>query len=264
MSEKGFTPIEGTAEECFAHYLKTLPLPGTRHVNKDRLPLKDFTKVGERTVERWVLGPQVAKGVELLRIRFFLEANGYRVSELDELKSRQPLVYKLAEMIAYDVFSVEKAQADLGFKYPQELYRLSLRGGSTTHAREDMIAALYDKNRDQLIAEREKWQARLKKECPSREAKKYVSDRLVPALPEYATTSRDNGKTGGRAEIGSLARLIASALPLAEYLASGECTQEDRIELRRLVGGDGVFRLSNALNKLCGEKAREAILSNKA
>ena len=46
-------------------------------------------------------------------------------------------------------------------------------------------------------------------------------------------------------------------LPLAEYVESDACTPEERKLLRALAGIDGVFRLANVLNRLCGEKVRE-------
>ncbi|HEU4914453.1 MAG TPA: hypothetical protein VFT16_03570 [Candidatus Saccharimonadales bacterium] len=52
------------------------------------------------------------------------------------------------------------------------------------------------------------------------------------------------------------ARTLGSILPLLRHLASDACTPEDRASLRNLLGEDGMFELSNLVNQLCGERAR--------
>lgn len=55
-----------------------------------------------------------------------------------------------------------------------------------------------------------------------------------------------------------LAALIERAIPLARFLESDECQPEDRARLRDLSkDGYGVFELSNYLNNLCSERARD-------
>jgi hypothetical protein len=61
--------------------------------------------------------------------------------------------------------------------------------------------------------------------------------------------------------VDELAILLTKALPLADYLNSDECDPHHRSALRAKVigkgGGDeGVFELSNLLNRLCSERAR--------
>jgi transcriptional regulator with XRE-family HTH domain len=63
--------------------------------------------------------------------------------------------------------------------------------------------------------------------------------------------------------IGAFVDHLNVILPLAEQLLSDEFSADERKQLRDLTTrGDshGVFVLSNALNALCGEKAREQII----
>ncbi len=54
-----------------------------------------------------------------------------------------------------------------------------------------------------------------------------------------------------------LAELLKEAQPLAKALVGDEYTDEDRRHLRSLTPSGCIFELSNALNGLCGETARE-------
>ena len=61
--------------------------------------------------------------------------------------------------------------------------------------------------------------------------------------------------------IEDLAALVRMALPLAECAVSDVYTDDDRERLRNMTQGDGIFRLSNALNGLCGSRARMHVMN---
>ena len=73
---------------------------------------------------------------------------------------------------------------------------------------------------------------------------------------------RKTSANGDRILVFTASHLLA-ALPLVRYLDSEECTAEDRSTLRRLVGNEEMFDLSNHLNNLCSERAREQGRSGK-
>ena len=68
-----------------------------------------------------------------------------------------------------------------------------------------------------------------------------------------------NGKQ--KWEIENLAACVRMMLPLAERVLSDEYTEQDRERLRTLANGDEVFRLSNALNGLCGPRMRVRVMN---
>jgi hypothetical protein len=58
------------------------------------------------------------------------------------------------------------------------------------------------------------------------------------------------------------AHLVQGMLHQADFLLSDAFTSDDRDKVRQLTGGDGIFLLSNRLNRLCGERARREIPSH--
>jgi hypothetical protein len=56
--------------------------------------------------------------------------------------------------------------------------------------------------------------------------------------------------------VASVAHHAQAMLPLAEALLSDEFTPADRERVRELAGAKTIFLLANALNGLCGERAR--------
>lgn len=53
------------------------------------------------------------------------------------------------------------------------------------------------------------------------------------------------------------ASMLGTVLPLVRHLDSDQATPADRSRLRALVGNDDMFDLSNILNHLCSERARD-------
>lgn len=226
--------MKGTTEQCFRHYISTLPPMGKKRVVEARRPLIDFVGVDPQTVTRWITGKIFPLGLSLLKLRFFLDSLGYQVDELENLKNTSLPAYKLAKMIAHGVVKVSEATKKLDFADNDEIYRIVLRSSRTSSGRERLIEELWEKNKDKV-------QAR-----PLRIPRLPIG--LEPALPHVRAKDQ---------ELEIAAHLILALRPLAERIASDEFTPEERKHLRELVKGDGVFHLSNALNRLCGEKARE-------
>jgi hypothetical protein len=84
--------------------------------------------------------------------------------------------------------------------------------------------------------------------------------KVTESFPRERTERRQvtRGRTTQMPDlIDELARLIVTIRPLAEELASDAHGAEDRRLLREKTGDDGVFRASNAMNRLCGKRAME-------
>jgi hypothetical protein len=52
-------------------------------------------------------------------------------------------------------------------------------------------------------------------------------------------------------------KLMKKLIPLVKLIVSDEFTADERRQLRILLDYDGVFKLSNLINRLCSEKALE-------
>ena len=62
---------------------------------------------------------------------------------------------------------------------------------------------------------------------------------------------------GSDATVRQLASLLEESLPLARFLESDDCSDEERHRLRELVGPEDFFELTNLLHRLGGRLARD-------
>jgi len=246
--------MKETFRECLKDYAGTMPAPGTRHVNESRRPMADFCGVNIRTAERWLIAGNLPIGEPLIRLLFFLELVGYEVFELKRLERT---IYRLGEMISYNVLSVQEVVGMLSYEKSSSAYRPILKGLSTTHQRSDKINTAWKSHKDEINSRREVWLSRLGKTSQT----KHTSSATTPSSVRKQTGER-HISLGRDPELETLGYLVLAALPLAEKIVSDEFTAEDRRNLRKMTGGDNIFRLSNALNALCGETARKQVIGN--
>jgi lipid-A-disaccharide synthase-like uncharacterized protein len=254
--------IVGTVAECLAHYARSLPPKASKGAGEAKKPLAQFADVTEHTVTTWVLHGTLPTGETLIRLRFFLETLGYQVKELRDLPR---LYYHFASLIAFSVMSLKDIGAALSLSDTKQVLRIAHGTSDTTIARKEIIQGLVETHNKALIEARASLRALVN---PARE------DRFVSAIPASDAKPREEGKRSSvRASstpsmtkddrIQILAHIILAAVPIAEWLASNECSEDDRRVLREYAGSSdkSVFRLSNALTQLCGEKAREIFLA---
>ena len=81
----------------------------------------------------------------------------------------------------------------------------------------------------------------------------------TPIIEEELSNEREDDKTTDpdrRLLLQTFADLVDVMLPLAKHLNSSNITSQERAKLRELTGKDGIFKLSNLLNRLCSETAR--------
>lgn len=233
-----------TMKECLRHYVSSLPPRASKNVTETRRPMKEFCGVDIRTVERWMFNGKLPVGEPLVRLRFFLEIMGYKVAELKRMPEE---LYKLGEMIAYDAISIEAAMTAMGFVNMQSIYRLALGKSGTTKDRITTIHEMREACKNAIAAKRAEWNNKLG----------------TNGQQEAPVAEKSHQLAFGRgSELEVTGYLILAMLPLAEKIVSDDFSADDRRNLREMTGGDAVFRLSNVLEALCGEKARERVLSN--
>lgn len=233
-------PLTGTTAECLAHFAAH----GNRKLLRSFIPAVDI-----RTIERWLSGAAKPVGENLIRVRIFLDAIGYRVSELEKL---DPPVLDACKIVAFDIASVDDIVGELG--YPSAIgarsqtFRVLIGHARVLNNRLTRLKSFTESASD-LVQEQEK-----------SFSKRFSVPKKEPALPaQKPRAPSPMGENRNDAVIAALAAMTRAMLPLAELALSDEFSAEERQKIRDLSGGDGVFRLSNKLNRLCGERARNEL-----
>ncbi len=248
----------GTTLDCWRHYSATLP-QGTRNCNDAREGLREFLGVSVGTVRRYITKPESLKGLPLVKMRYFLSAMGYVVAELEAM---QDYARDLAEMIALDVIAIDFAYEVLGYKNVHGVFRLihgkslDIEHDPNGRKRIERIRVLCQQKKEEVARLRHLWNGRWNipvadTKVPN-QAVGLINDGPSFAQKRSAREARDN-------DMVIFAGLVRALLPIANRLASDDYSAEDRREARAQAGPNNVFSLSNALNQLCSETAREQL-----
>jgi hypothetical protein len=161
--------FKGTAAKCLAQYAQTLPLEGTRQRSRFYTPIAAFAEVTEETVGKWLRKeePLIPNGVTLTKVGFFFELIGGEVEELEELKRRSIVNYKLAELIVFRVVTVQDVAELLKYKGndTNEVVGLICRKQRTSPAREKLLQELNDDSAHEVSHRRSMSSAKLRSCC---------------------------------------------------------------------------------------------------
>ncbi|MFZ2049122.1 MAG: hypothetical protein WAV25_02415 [Minisyncoccia bacterium] len=235
----------GTTLECWNDYASRLP-QGTKNCVESREGLRSFLGVSFGAVRRYISNPKSLKGLSLVKMRYFLTALGYSVTDLESMPAA---ARKFGELVAYDVLSMSDATAILNYKDDHGVFRV-LHGQSTEIADSRLIcmseyASVHQKELDKRKKEwRQAWGINME-------------ETALAAVESPVTKSAPTShKKTGDDDIIIFGGLVRALLPVASRLSSDDCTPEDRNNARSNAGGQAVFQLSNALNRLCSETAR--------
>lgn len=245
------TPIfKGNTDECLRH-------AGSAKFNNDVARfIAEFVGVQYKTARRWLRGERFPSGDILLKLRYVLEFIGYQVSELDSLK---PEIKACSRLIAFGLINADEMVNELGFKLRHTLFSILHNRERTTKDRLRKMSELGIAFNDMLEeSKREKTVPRflgiaeeINADVPEITPEPEVEETKVD-VPEVMPEVYDNDQV-----VRILSYFIRSMIPLVELSLSDLFTVEERKQIRFKSGRDGVFRLSNLLNGLCGEKARD-------
>jgi hypothetical protein len=238
MGSKGYTL------SCLEQYLGHLPWNDEKFIH-ERKAMAAFVGVQLDTIRDWYTKRNKPIGLVLVKIRYFLENQGYKVTELENLP--RP-VYILGKLIAEGKIDYVETYQKIGMKGKTELLKVLHGSRNLSGARFDAVKRICAN-----------FQAEF-----SKESLKIVTPKKVAILPP-ATVSPD------LAEIVHLLCCVDDLTillePRLESILAGEVDAETRVALRNKVK---VFELSNRfhrctqlLNALCSEKAREIIALQK-
>lgn len=244
------TAIEGRARECLRHYLSGLPWEEAGCVEA-RKPIIEFIGVNSDTVRSWHTGQFFPIGLALIKTYYFLEKEGYRVSELEALGE---VTYNLGKLMAFNVIDCEDVALQLDLTARGKIF-LFLRGercfSPEREGKAKIILNLYKDELDGLP----------KRLLPEKAVKEKKVERVQEKSEELV-------------EVKELFNLLVSLngltevlLPRLELVLSERFSPEERRVIRERAGRKLVFDLSNklhgvykaykVLNALCSEKARE-------
>ncbi|MBI4127614.1 MAG: hypothetical protein HY459_00935 [Parcubacteria group bacterium] len=239
--------FEGTTEECLAHYVGQFPMG---EVSSQALqPIAEFFGAPRyrRLIQGWLTGRAKPQGENLIKIRFFLQSRGYRVVELEWLT---PTVRQLGVLVAHNVENINSLVREIGYGSRDSLVEV-LRGKQGFSLRRLRMI-------DEILARHQSHFPSGLPETVQRKEVSLVSQEPLPSRPRRLRKVT-NGLPGHRGFLTILAHLIQASVPLLEQILSEEFSAEERRELRKLTGGDTIFRFSNLLEKLCSEQARKQI-----
>jgi hypothetical protein len=225
------------------------PLKRSKAAVQAKKPLATFLDKEPESIQRWLTNRAHPIGLQLIKLRIFLEAAGYVPPALKRLKDTKPAAYKLAELLAFDILVPEEGRRMFDLNQANRVFTIAQTGQFLISERVEQISTLYEKNRE-LVLER-----RAVLPLP---AKVRVA-REIPAAP--LTSHISSLVLSGEKLLTVLAHQCHVILPFVELLASDDCTVKDRNEFRDMMEVGNVLRLSDALNKLVGETARKQIIA---
>jgi hypothetical protein len=138
--------IRDHLKECVEHlarrFNETFP-KGKKGISRFRKPMADFCGVGDTTIASWLsdVGHRLPMGEIEVKLKCFLDLNGYRVIELERLPRA---IRNFAELIGFGLLTTDRAAELLGFARGSTLYPvLSQEGRDTTLSREKQ-AKMFD------------------------------------------------------------------------------------------------------------------------
>jgi len=240
--------VKGSTEKCLKHFVST---PNAAKLQD----LFAFMSVVDSTLKHWMHG-KLPNGENLVRLRCYLALQGYSV---DELQMLQPGVRETGHIIALRVTTLDEAVRQVGTGTPNDrdqVLRYLLGKRSANPERAAQYSAFADLHRDALQkASTSMLRFNQNTGASDMDAPKVLLGAAM--LPQEASKMTTKEEL-----IDGFALMVKGMLSFAEMLLSDDFTPEDRARLREKAGGDGVFHLSNRLNRLCGERARRNIPSN--
>ncbi len=234
----------GNTMECLQHYLKQLPRKA-KGCEQAWQPLADFIGVTKKTIRRWSVGSNVPLGLPLIKLRYFLEARGYRIAELDVLE--RP-IHHLGALVALGKIDCEETSKLLGYSAANYFFQV-------LHGKRGLSS-----NRMATVEE-----ICSKHPLPALPATSSITQPICVAAQAGRTiVSNDVVEEEVLNLLRSLDGLSALMTPRLEHMLTDGFTSAQRQFFRDRAGRQLVFDLANRfyvlnklLNALCSEKARE-------
>lgn len=270
--------IKGSLEECLRHFSREHGTLLTRNRHYARRAVVALFGINGAAGHRWFDQNILPVGVNRCKLWYFLELIGYRITD-PVLPHREQA--DLLVQLALSVVTPKMVATRLSIDSNTVLRWLNGDSVPMEENRDKLKAILYE---NKLKTEEKKivWVNVLRDlDLPLfgaiTDGGQTIDVRGIPvgsSKPEPRSepkTTLSAVSVAGRSvrdgwhgqEIEILAHLLLAAKPLADRILSDEFSAEDRRKLRELTAtngrSNGVFDLSNSLNRLCGERARHEL-----
>lgn len=248
------TVFRGDTSKCLAHLFSVSFDRDVREI------LAEFAGISPDTTQRWKTRVIKPAGESLIRVRHFLELCGYEVTEHENL---DPVARELGRALAYGVASTEDIAEALDAPMIHRRHRVHeyLIGRRRMMPERREKAKVYNASLEAKVrAAREAWLKKLPIVRKVRAAK--PEDMVAAALPVargLLALSGADAHGEKKFVIEAAAHLVLGLIPLADYLLSESCSEEDRKKLHELAGADSVLKLTTRLRRLCSETARRQL-----
>jgi predicted DNA-binding transcriptional regulator AlpA len=261
-------PISGNTLECLQHFKETYlseksAKKATRRVYELRNNLSDLIGIHHEIGYDWFFRFRIPTcGLNLIKIRVFLDLIGYKVSELEALEKP---IRDLARHLSLSALTFEEVIACTGIT--RSTIFDWLNGSKCPEKRIGAISELLESNQSRFVEASNRWlktvgQFGVIVSSPTPVAKPMAPTMVRPAeMKSGAQGQQEHEKV-----LLCLATLIASAEPLANLVASDQFSAIERDKLRSLCTSGRnsmLFNLSNSLGQLCTEQARNLVRERK-
>lgn len=242
--------------DCFADFNRRFPqIRG--EIRSEIQLLSDFTKCEvPGTIRRWLLNERSPVGENKFRSIAFFHLIGYKVSEFENAR---PLYQKAILLFALDAVApidlATKGFQITGQSVTDKLYRSLSENNDILPKKVPFLIEYVESYSADHDAAMELFSEKYG-------VLKQVPTPQVIAVPVQAKVAAPTAKTSAtptvtnKIVIETIAHMLHGLLPLATIAASDGFSPEERAQLREMMGLDGIFRLSNIFEKLCGERAR--------
>jgi len=248
-------PFMGSTEECLRHFVQAHPEinePKTKEF-RVRNTISRLLDVSQATAYDWFCKFNMPNGERLLRLRYFLELNGYRLSDRHYASE---VLRVFSNHLALQAISLADAASYIGL-LPSAVLSIAMCRQGTSPQSEQKLVELVELNQEAAAEKLKAWQATIESFGFAQPPQEEI---VAPVVQATEPVVKEVDKDVSKDVIEILARLIQAACPLAELILSDNFSAEDRCRLRELTGNgrtNKVFELSNSLNRLCGERARK-------
>ncbi len=239
---------------------------GTTEQCLDALPTSDPTTIGEiiafcgvtrSTAGRWLGGKKYPNAERLIRLWALLEVSGFEVEEFLNLPQ---LSRDLSRLIAFEVASPEEVMVALqsSAHSKSHLWRTLMGKHEPYPDNKESAKKFVESKREELDSARDRAKpltAARRLTAAQTLTPSHTQTPLPEPTPQPTRTAR--GSSEEIDHIAILAKYLRITHPLVEMVESDSFDEADRKRLRKLVGVEEFFDLTNRLHRLGSNKARE-------
>jgi hypothetical protein len=255
--------IRGTTEQCLKHFSKTRQRLLQSNNFEVLSGIAKLLGISPITGQQWLNQDRTPQGVNYLKLQLFLELAGYHLIEWENFADP---VKSLKDILALAIINPEDVAKQLSVD-EGSVMRWVQRKRIPAPERIEPITSIVTPHKTVGDVKKQEWLEAIEKlgvrgtvlvEGPAQ-----VNGAIPTSNPTLSASSiLQNGINEHEQAIEVLGHLILAAKPLAARILTDEFTPEERQSLRDLTTkgrSNGLFELSNLLNRLCGERARNEI-----